>query len=73
MAEAAAAAAAAAAASGIRLAGNGCVRAVLNPHAGPRAEGAILSPYPLKEDSRKVWIITEADRTSTCLLLPEEY
>ena len=33
----------------------------------------VLSSYPLKEDGRKVWIITEADRTSTCLLLPEEY
>lgn len=33
----------------------------------------VLSSYPLKEDNRKVWIITEADRTSTCLLLPEEY
>jgi hypothetical protein len=33
----------------------------------------VLSSYPLKEDGRKIWIITEADRTSTCLLLPEEY
>ena len=23
--------------------------------------------------SRKLWVITEADRSSTCILLPEEY
>ena len=33
----------------------------------------VLSSYPIGEDGRKVWIITEADRSSTCLLLPEEY
>jgi hypothetical protein len=33
----------------------------------------VLSSYPLKEGGRKVWVITEADRTSTCLLLPSEY
>lgn len=32
----------------------------------------ILSSYPL-EDGVRVWIITEADRSSTTLLLPEEY
>lgn len=31
----------------------------------------ILSSYPLGED--RIWIITEADRSSTTLLLPEEY
>lgn len=31
----------------------------------------ILSSYPV--GGQKVWIITEADRSSTCLLLPEEY
>ncbi len=31
----------------------------------------ILSSYPV--GSGRVWIITEADRLSTCLLLPEEY
>lgn len=31
----------------------------------------ILSSYPVGDD--KVWIITEADRSSTCLLLPSEY
>lgn len=33
----------------------------------------ILSSYELNERGEKLWIITEADRSSTCLLLPEEY
>lgn len=33
----------------------------------------VLSSYPLNERGDKLWIITEADRSSTCLLLPEEY
>ncbi len=32
----------------------------------------LLSAYTLP-GGRKVWIITEADRSSTCLLLPSEY
>jgi hypothetical protein len=32
----------------------------------------LLSAYTLR-DGTKLWIITEADRSSTCLLLPEEY
>ena len=32
----------------------------------------ILSSYLLK-DGTKIWIITEADRTATTLLLPSEY
>jgi len=32
----------------------------------------ILSAYRLT-DGTKIWIITEADRSSTCILLPEEY
>lgn len=32
----------------------------------------LLSAYTLP-GGRKVWIITEADRSSTCILLPEEY
>ncbi len=32
----------------------------------------ILSSYPLWTGA-KVWIITEADRSSTCILLPSEY
>lgn len=31
----------------------------------------ILSSYEVSE--RRLWIITEADRSSTCILLPEEY
>jgi hypothetical protein len=33
----------------------------------------IVSSYPLGDDGRKVWIITESDRSSICILLPEEY
>lgn len=34
--------------------------------------GRVLSSYrTLRGDS--LWIVTEADRSSTCLLLPEEY
>ena len=36
------------------------------------AGGRILSAYQLNDDL-KIWIITEADRSSTCILLPEEY
>jgi hypothetical protein len=32
----------------------------------------ILSAYHLM-DRTKIWIITEADRSSTCILLPSEY
>ena len=32
----------------------------------------ILSAYRTKADVR-IWIITEADRSSTCILLPDEY
>ena len=31
----------------------------------------IFSSYTIDDD--KIWIITEADRSSTCILLPEEY
>ena len=44
-------------------------------HANEEAlsdDARILSAYKLSEDE-KIWIITEADRSSTCLLLPEEY
>ena len=33
----------------------------------------IFSAYILKDGHTKVWIITESDRSSTCILLPEEY
>ena len=32
----------------------------------------ILSAYRTKTDVR-IWVITEADKSSTCILLPEEY
>jgi hypothetical protein len=32
----------------------------------------ILSAYDTKS-GHKIWIITEADRSSTCVLFPEEY
>jgi hypothetical protein len=32
----------------------------------------ILSSYPVSENHR-IWVITEADRSSTTLLLPDEY
>ncbi len=33
----------------------------------------LLSSYRVGETGEKVWIITEADRSSTCVLLPSEY
>jgi hypothetical protein len=32
----------------------------------------VLSSYPIG-DERRIWIITEADRSATTLLLPSEY
>lgn len=32
----------------------------------------ILSAYQTRNGER-IWVITEADRSSTCILLPEEY
>jgi hypothetical protein len=32
----------------------------------------VFSAYTLR-DTTKIWIITEADRSSTCILLPSEY
>lgn len=36
-----------------------------------RSGARLLSSYAV--GGGKVWVITEADRSSTCLLLPEEY
>ena len=33
----------------------------------------ILSAYVLPHTGQRIWIITEADRTATTLLLPDEY
>lgn len=37
-----------------------------------REGGRILSSYTTRLGD-KVWVITEADRSSTCILLPDEY
>ena len=33
----------------------------------------IVSSYCVGEDGSKIWFITEVDRFSTCILLPQEY
>ena len=33
----------------------------------------VMSSYEMNDRGDKLWVITEADRSSTCLLLPEEY
>lgn len=33
----------------------------------------VMSSYAINGRGDKLWIITEADRSSTCLLLPAEY
>lgn len=33
----------------------------------------IVSSYPVGSSGARIWLITEADRSSTCILLPEEY
>ena len=33
----------------------------------------LMSMYTLSITGVKIWVITEADRSSTCILLPEEY
>jgi len=39
-----------------------------------RAGFRLVSSYPVGDDpAARVWIITEADRSSTVLLLPDEY
>ena len=40
--------------------------------AALRGRARIFSAYHLR-DGTKIWIITQADRSSTCLLLPQEY
>ncbi len=42
-----------------------------NEHA-VQVGARLLSAYHLT-DGTTIWIITEADRSSTCVLLPEEY
>jgi len=33
----------------------------------------VFSAYMLKDGKTKLWVITEADRSSTCVLMPEDY
>lgn len=33
----------------------------------------LLSAYATLKGGKKLWVITEADRSSTCILRPEEY
>lgn len=33
----------------------------------------VMSSYLMNDRGDKLWVITEADRSSTCLLLPDEY
>jgi hypothetical protein len=33
----------------------------------------VMSSYVMNVRGDKLWIITEADRSSTCLLIPDEY
>jgi hypothetical protein len=33
----------------------------------------LMSVYALSITGVRIWVITEADRSSTCILLPEEY
>jgi hypothetical protein len=40
--------------------------------AAVKAGERILSAYKTK-DGERIWIITQADRSSTCILLPDEY
>ena len=40
---------------------------------GIKSGDRILSSYPITADGVKVWVLTEADRSVTTFLLPEEY
>ena len=35
--------------------------------------GRVLSSFLLRDGETKLWLITEADRSSTTILLPDEY
>ncbi len=45
----------------------------MNDEAVANGEDRIFSAYTLPATNRTVWIITEADRSATTALLPEEY
>ena len=40
--------------------------------AALRDGSRLLSAYTL-DDGTRIWVLTEADRSSTCVLLPDEY
>ena len=40
--------------------------------AALRDGSRLLSAYTL-DDGTRIWVLTEADRSSTCVLLPSEY
>lgn len=44
---------------------------VAQNEAGIRRGNRLLSSYPVGE--HRVWVITEADRSTTTILLPDEY
>ena len=44
-----------------------------NNEAVKSGEDRILSSYDLPTGSQRIWIITEADRSCTTALLPDEY
>jgi hypothetical protein len=46
--------------------------AAANTRAAVEGDERVLSAYTLKDGTR-LWIITEADRSCTTILLPEEY
>jgi hypothetical protein len=52
--------------------GDLCPEDALENDEARECGGRILSSYRL-QNRTKIWIITEADRSSTCILLPEEY
>ncbi len=56
--------------------GDVCAEDAAENNLSSREGFRILSVYPIDEshpDSEKFWIITEADRSSTCVLLPSNY
>lgn len=52
--------------------GDLCMEDALANDEALEGGGRLFSAYKLR-DGTKIWIITEADRSSTCILLPEEY
>jgi hypothetical protein len=41
--------------------------------AAVRAGERVFSAYLLNDGVTRLWVVTEADRSSTCILTPEEY